>query len=230
MSIQILGEPWNPVTGCTKISPGCRGCYAASFALRLQGMKNRRYVDGFQLTLHPDLLDVPLKRKKPRSYFVNSMSDLFHKDVPFEFIQKVFEVMNQCPQHTFQILTKRSDILAKYAPFLKWTDNIWVGVSVESQQYVGRIDELRSVPAKVRFIYFEPLIGPVTDLDLRDIHWAVVGGESGPGWRPLDIQWVRDIRDACVAQGVKFFFKQWADLHPEKLGRDLDGREWSEMP
>jgi protein gp37 len=230
MSIQILGDAWNPVTGCTKISAGCKGCYAASFALRLQGMGNPRYVDGFQLTLHPGLLDVPVNRKKAKAYFVNSMSDLFHKDVPFDFIQQVFDVMNKCPQHTFQILTKRSDILAKYAPRLNWTDNIWQGVSVESQQYVDRIDGLRTVPAKVRFIYFEPLLGPIVNLNLTDIHWAVVGGESGPAWRPLDIQWVRDIRDTCLTQGVKFFFKQWAALNPEKLGRDLDGVEWSEMP
>ena len=230
MSIQILGRRWNPVTGCTKISPGCRGCYAASFAKRLQGMKNKRYVNAFQLTLHPDLLDVPLKRKKPETYFVNSMSDLYHKDVPLDFIQKAFSVMGQCPQHTFQILTKRSDLLVQHAPHVTWGDNVWQGVSVESQDYVFRIDDLRKVPAKIRFIYFEPLIGPITNLNLDGIHWAVVGGESGPSWRPLEKQWVRDIRDACVAQGVKFFFKQYAGLHPESLGRELDGREWSQIP
>jgi protein gp37 len=193
-------------------------------------MGNKRYTNGFALTLHPDLLDVPRTKRKSQSYFVNSMSDLLHKDVPLDFIQSVFKTMNECPQHTFQILTKRSDILAKYAPLLKWTDNIWQGVSVESQQYVYRIDDLRTVPAKVRFIYFEPLIGPITNANLQGIHWAVVGGESGPGWRPLDIQWVRDIRDACVAQNVKFCFKQLAALHPEKLGRDLDGVVWDERP
>jgi protein gp37 len=230
MSVQILGFPWNPVTGCTKISSGCKGCYAESFSARLQGMKNKRYTNGFALTLHPDLLDVPLKRKKPEIYFVNSMSDLLHKDVPFDFIQSAFKTMNECPQHTFQILTKRSDILAKYAPLLNWTDNIWQGISVESQQYVYRIDDLRIVPAKVRFIYFEPLIGPIENLNLQGIHWAVVGGESGPSWRPMDVVWVREIRDACVAQNVRFCFKQFAALHPEKLGRDLDGVVWDERP
>ena len=230
MSLQVLGDPWNPVTGCSKISPGCRGCYAEVFAARLQGMGNPRYANGFQLTLHPDLLDIPKRRKTPTAYFVNSMSDLFHKNVPLDFIRKVFDVMNNCPQHTFQILTKRSDLLAKHAPHLKWADNIWQGVSVENQDYVYRIDDLRKVPAKVRFIYFEPLVGPVTNLNLDGIHWAVVGGESGPTWRPIDIVWLREIRDACVAQGVKFFFKQWAALRPENLGRMLDGREWSEMP
>ena len=230
MSIQILGDPWNPVTGCTKISSGCKGCYAASFAKRLHGMGNKRYVNEFDLTLHPDLLDVPLKKKKASTYFVNSMSDLFHKDVPLDFVKKVFEVMNNCPQHTFQVLTKRGDVLEQYAPLLNWSDNIWQGVSVESQQYVDRIDALRTVPAKVRFIYFEPLIGPITNINLTDIHWAVVGGESGPGWRPIDVQWIREIRDTCLSNNVKFFFKQWAALNPEKLGRDLDGRTWSEMP
>jgi protein gp37 len=193
-------------------------------------MGNKRYTNGFALTLHPDLLDVPRTKRKPKAFFVNSMSDLFHKDVPLDFIQSVFKTMNECPKHTFQILTKRSDILAKYAPLLKWTDNIWQGVSVESRQYVYRIDDLRTVPAKVRFLYFEPLIGPIKNLNLQGIHWAVVGGESGPGWRPLDIQWVRDIRDACVTQNVKFCFKQFAALRPEILGRTLDGVVWNERP
>ena len=230
MSIQILGDPWNPVTGCTKISPGCKGCYAESFSARLQGMGNKRYVGGFSLTLHPDLLDVPRKRRKAKTFFVNSMSDLFHKDIPFDFIQSVFKTMNECPQHTFQILTKRSEILAQYAPMLSWTDNIWQGVSVESQNYVHRIDDLRTVQAKVRFIYFEPLVGPITNVNLHGINWAVVGGESGPTWRPMDVQWVRDIRDNCINQGVNFCFKQYAGLHPEGLGRDLDGKVWDERP
>lgn len=230
MAIQILGDPWNPVTGCTKISPGCKGCYAESFSARLKGMGNKRYSNGFKLTMHKDLINLPRTKRKGQTFFVNSMSDLFHKNVPMWFIQLVFETMNECPQHTFQILTKRSDILLKFAQSLSWTDNIWQGVSVESQDYVHRIDDLRNVPAKVRFIYFEPLIGPITNLNLQGIHWVVVGGESGPSWRPMDIQWVRDIRNACVNQGVKFCFKQYAGLHPEKLGRDLDGNIWDERP
>ncbi len=230
MAIKILGEPWNPVTGCTKISPGCRGCYAERFAERMQADGVKRYVNGFAMTLHPDLLEVPLKRKKPSAYFVNSMSDLYQKDVPRDFIIETFAVMNRCPQHTFQILTKRSDILVQHSAHLTWTENIWQGVSVENHDYVHRIDDLRKVPARIRFIYFEPLIGPITDLNLDGIHWAVAGGESGPRWRPIEAQWVREIRDACVAQGVKFLFKQWAGFNPESLGRNLDGREWSEMP
>ena len=191
-------------------------------------MRNKRYTNGFVLTLHPDLIDIPRTKKKSHVYFVNSMSDLFHKDIPFDFIQSVFKTMNECPQHTFQILTKRSDILAQHAPLLNWTANIWQGVSVESQQYVHRIDDLRTVPAKIRFLYFEPLVGPVTKVNLQGIDWAVVGGESGPTWRPMEVQWVRDIRDTCVNQGVKFCFKQFAGLHPEKLGRDLDGKVWDE--
>jgi protein gp37 len=230
MAIKILGEPWNPVTGCTKISPGCRGCYAERFAERMQADGVKRYANGFRMTLHPDVLELPLRRKKPQTYFVNSMSDLYQKDVPRDFIKETFAVMNRCPQHTFQILTKRSDILALHAPHLTWSENVWQGVSVENQDYVYRIDDLRKVPAKIRFIYFEPLIGPITNLKLDGIHWAVVGGESGPRWRPIDAQWVRDIRDACVAQGVKFFFKQYAGFNPEPQGRDLDGKQWSEKP
>ena len=230
MSIKILGDPWTPTTGCTKISPGCRGCYAERFAERLQAEGNKKYKNGFKLTLQRDQLLMPLKRVKPNTYFVDAMSDLYHEDVPLSYTQQVFAVMNKCRQHTFQILTKRSDILVMHAPDLTWTENIWQGVSVENQDYVYRIDDLRKVPAKIRFIYFEPLIGPIINLKLDGIHWAVVGGESGPRWRPIEAQWVRDIRDVCVAQGVKFFFKQWAGNYPEPLGRELDGRQWSEMP
>src|SRR3990172_5943303 len=191
-AIQWTEVTWNPVTGCDKISPGCKNCYVETLANgRMKAMGNPRYVNGFQLTLHPDLVDLPRHWKKPRLIFVNSMSDLFHKDIPFDFTKKVFETMNTCPQHTFQILTKRSDVLLQHAPHLKWTDNVWQGVSVESQNYVYRVDDLRKVPARTRFIYFEPLIGPIRDLNLKGIDWAVVGGESGPGWRTMDIQWVR---------------------------------------
>ena len=230
MSIQVLGDPWNPTTGCTKISAGCRGCYAETMALRLQGMKQPRYRNGFKLTLHPDLIDRPREEKKARTYFVNSMSDLFHKDIPLDFIKSVFKTMNECPQHTFQILTKRGDILFQHAPHLTWTPNIWMGVSIEDQRVIDRIDHLRQVPAAIRFLSVEPLIGPLPDLNLDGIHWVLLGGESGPSWRTMDVNWVRDIRDQCIKNNVPFFFKQYAGKNPEKLGRILDGKEWSQSP
>lgn len=230
-AIQWTEVTWNPVTGCDKVSPGCKFCYAENLATgRMQAMNNPRYRNGFQVTLHHDLLELPRHWKKPRVIFVNSMSDLFHKDIPLEFIQRVFATMIACPQHTFQVLTKRSDILVRHAPHLQFADNIWIGVSVENGQYVQRIDHLRQVPAKVRFLSLEPLLGPLPNLNLDGIHWVIVGGESGVHHRHMDPAWVRDIRDQCVAARIPFFFKQWSGTRPKSLGRDLDGRTWDEMP
>jgi protein gp37 len=193
-----------------------------------------KYVAGFGVVkCHDSVLDVPRRRRKPKTYFVNSMADTFHKDVPDEFVKKIFDVMNSCPQHTFQLLTKRTERMVSLSSQMKYTDNIWQGVSVERQDYVHRIDDLRKVPAKVRFIMFEPLIGPVGTLDLTGIHWAIVGGESGGGtnnFRPMDVTWVRQIRDQCVGAGVKFIFKQYAAQRPEELGKELDGQVWNERP
>lgn len=229
-SIEWTETTWNPLSGCNKISPGCKNCYAERMAARLQAMGQPRYENGFELSLHPDALFEPYRWKKPRKVFVNSMGDLFHKDVPLSFIQDVFQTMNDCYQHQFQILTKRADILEKYADELTWTDNIWMGVSVENDNYKFRIDHLRKVPAKIRFLSVEPLIGPVTKLNLKGIHWVIVGGESGPGARPMEASWVRDIRDMCIKQNVAFFFKQWGGVIKSKTGRKLDRREWNEMP
>ena len=235
MAVQILGDPWDTVTGCTKISAGCRECYAEKFTGWINRMDNTdKYKAGFGVVVcHDDVLEVPTKRTKAKTYFVNSMADTFHEDVPNEFIKKIFDVMNKCPRHTFQLLTKRSDRMAQSGGKWLYTDNIWQGVSVERSDYVHRIDDLRKVPAKVRFIYFEPLIGAVGKLNLDGIHWAIVGGESGGGtnnFRPMDIEWVRSIRDQCVSAGVKFVFKQYAGKRPEGLGRELDGKTWDERP
>lgn len=229
-SIEWTETTWNPLSGCNKVSPGCKNCYAERMAKRLQAMGQYRYENGFKLTLHPEALTEPFRWKKPRKVFVNSMGDLFHKDVPLSFIQDVFDTMNQCEQHQFQVLTKRADILEKLASKLTWTHNIWMGVSVENDDYKFRIDHLRRVPAKIRFLSVEPLIGPVTKLNLKGIHWVIVGGESGPGARPIDPSWVRDIRDTCKKQNVAFFFKQWGGVIKSKTGRKLDRREWNEMP
>ena len=230
-AIQWTEVTWNPVTGCTKISPGCKNCYAEILANgRMQAMHNPRYLNGFNVTLHPDLIDLPRHWAKPRTIFVNSMSDLFHKDIPLEFNQSVFKTMNECPRHTFQILTKRSDVLVQRAPHLTWTDNIWMGVSVENDAYLHRIDDLRNVPARVRFLSLEPLLGPLPNLNLTGIHWVIVGGESGKHHRPMDVDWVRQIRDKCIAAQVPFFFKQWSGTRPKALGRELDGVERNQMP
>ena len=220
---------WNPVTGCTKVSEGCRNCYAEKMAKRLQAMGVKRYQNGFQVTLHPDLIDLPLRWKKPRKIFVNSMSDLFHPGVPDEFILKVFETMNRATQHIFQVLTKRPERVVTLADRLNWTPNIWMGTSVESMKVVERVDHLRKVPARIRFLSCEPLLGPL-ELNLEGIHWVIVGGESGPGARPLDGQWVREIRDQCIKENVAFFFKQWGGVQKHRTGRMLDGRTWDEMP
>ena len=227
--IEWTEATWNPTTGCTKVSEGCKNCYAEKMAKRLQAMGMKRYQNGFQLTLHWDLIDLPLRWKKPRKIFVNSMSDLFHPEVPDEFIQKVFETMNCAPHHIFQVLTKRPERVAAIAHQLSWTSNIWMGTSVENMRVVERVDHLRKVPARVRFLSCEPLLGPLK-LNLEGIHWVIVGGESGPGARPMDGQWVREIRDQCVKENVAFFFKQWGGVQKHRTGRMLDNRTWDELP
>ena len=229
-AIEWTDATWNPVTGCTKISPGCKNCYAERLAKRLQLMGNPRYANGFELTQHDDQLGLPLRWKQPRRIFVNSMSDLFHVDVPAPFIQAVFRTMQQAHWHSFQVLTKRADRLAELAPKLSWPANVWMGVSVESAEYTDRIDYLRDVPAAVRFLSIEPLLGPLPNLRLQDIDWVIVGGESGPRHRKPDPPWVRDIRDQCLAARVPFFFKQWGGLIAKSGGRLLDGRTWDAMP
>ncbi len=229
-SIEWTESTWNPVTGCTKISAGCKHCYAERMARRLQAMGTPQYANGFMLTMQPEMLELPLRWKKGRTIFVNSMSDLFHEDLPAEYIQRVFDVMNRCPQHTFQILTKRPEIAAAYAPGLTWTPNIWMGTSVENALVVHRIGSLRGVPARVRFLSLEPLIGPLPRLPLAGVDWVIVGGESGPGARAMEAEWVRQIRTQCQASGVAFFFKQWGGVNKAKAGRELDGRTWDEMP
>ncbi len=229
-SIEWTEATWNPVTGCTKISPGCKHCYAERMALRLKAMGQHRYRNGFSVTLQPDAVEEPLRWRKPRVVFVNSMSDLFHRDVPESFILRVFEIMERASWHVFQVLTKRSDRLCEIADRLPWPKNIWMGVSVESTDYVWRIDDLLCVPASVRFLSVEPLLGPIPDLPLRGIHWVIVGGESGPGARPMDASWVRQIRSACTRSRVPFFFKQWGGVNKKKAGRKLDGRTWNANP
>ena len=228
--IEWTDSTWNPVTGCDKVSPGCKHCYAERMAKRLHAMGQYRYRNTFKLTLHEDLIDAPLSWKKPRVVFVNSMSDLFHEKIPFKFTEKVFATMIKADQHIFQILTKRSERLLEVAKDLPWTDKIWMGVSVENEDYTFRIDNLRKTPVIVKFLSLEPLLGPLNNLNLDDINWAIVGGESGPGARPMEAQWVRDIRDTCIEQKVDFFFKQWGGVNKKKAGRELDGRLWNEMP
>ena len=229
-AIEWTEATWNPLTGCDKISPGCTHCYAERMSMRLRLMGQPNYKNGFELALHPHALEIPLKWKKPQRIFVNSMSDLYHKDVPAEFIQQVFATMRAASWHRFQILTKRSDRLAEMSPAIDWPDNVWQGVSVESAEYAFRIDHLRSTGAKVRFLSVEPLLGPIPNLDLKNIHWVIVGGESGPGARPMREEWVLEIRDQCQAAGVPFFFKQWGGVNKKKTGRELEGRTWDEMP
>lgn len=221
---------WNPVTGCDKVSAGCKHCYAERMARRLEAMGHSRYRNGFSVTLHPDVLSLPLRWKAPRLVFVNSMSDMFHEEVPLSFIQSVFRTMQEASHHTFQILTKRSARLAELAPYLPWPKNVWVGVSVESDRYVWRADHLRRVHAAIRFLSLEPLLGPVPSLSLEGIDWVIVGGESGPGARHLDPDWVRDVRDRCLSVGIPFFFKQWGGVRRTAAGRELDGRTWDEFP
>ena len=229
-SIEWTESTWNPLTGCTKISPGCKHCYAERMAQRLKAMGQPNYADGFNLTMHEHALDLPLRWKKSRMIFVNSMSDLFHQDVPPKFIQRVFEVMRCASWHTFQVLTKRSRRLLELNPQINWPANVWMGVSVENSDYTFRINHLRQTNAQVKFLSLEPLLGPLPDLDLRDINWVIVGGESGPGARPIKEQWVIDIRDQCHAANVPFFFKQWGGVHKKRNGRMLQGRTCDEIP
>ncbi len=221
---------WNPVTGCRKISQGCKHCYAERMAKRLLAMGSDRYENGFEPTLHHDLIDLPRRWKKPRVIFVNSMSDLFQEEVPEEFISGVFDTMVACPQHTFQILTKRSERLLELSAALPWPTNVWMGVSVEDNRVVERVRDLARVPAKVRFLSCEPLIGPLDQLPLRGIHWVIVGGESGPGARPMNPEWVESIYGQCQRHGTAFFFKQWGGVRKDKTGRELHGRTYDEMP
>jgi len=229
-SIEWTDSTWNPVTGCTKISPGCKHCYAERMAIRLAGMNQPRYRNGFQVTFQPDLVRLPLRWRQPRTIFVNSMSDLFHEDIPESFIADVFRTMVAARWHTFQILTKRANRLAELGSRLPWPMNVWMGVSVESPRYLSRIEYLRTVPAAVRFLSIEPLLAPIPSLSLSGIDWVIVGGESGPGARPMEADWVREIRDRCVESGVPFFFKQWGGVRKGRTGRLLDGRAWDEMP
>jgi protein gp37 len=228
--IEWTDSTWNPVTGCTKVSPGCKHCYAERMAERLQAMGQSNYRNGFELTLQPHMLELPLRWRKPQTIFVNSMSDLFHKDVPVDYIQRVFDVMRRAHWHRFQVLTKRADRLAELDAKILWSENIWMGTSVENAKYRTRIDELRSTRALVKFLSLEPLLGPLPSLDLRGIDWVIVGGESGPKARPMNPEWVTDLRDQCRIAGIPFFFKQWGGKNKKLAGRILDGRTWDEMP
>ncbi|MGE7687084.1 DUF5131 family protein [Peribacillus simplex] len=229
-SIEWTEATWNPVTGCNKVSDGCKHCYAERMAKRLHAMGNPRYENEFNVTLHHDLIDAPKKWIKPKKIFVNSMSDLFHEKIPSEFIQQVFKTMNETPQHSYQVLTKRPERAVDLSDRLSFTPNIWMGTSVENVKVINRIELLKQVPAKVRFLSCEPLLGPLDDLNLTSIHWVIVGGESGPGARPMEADWVRSIRDQCKTQKVAFFFKQWGGVQKHRYGRELDNRTYDEYP
>lgn len=229
-TIEWTEATWNPVTGCTKVSPGCTHCYAERLAVRLRSMGQNNYRNGFDLTLQPQSLELPLRWKTPRVIFVNSMSDLFHKEVPTEFILRVFDIMGRASWHRFQILTKRSERLMQLSSQLAWWPNIWMGVSVENERYTFRIDHLRQTGAVLKFLSLEPLLGPMPNLNLQGINWAIVGGESGPGARAMHQDWALDIRDQCQKSRVAFFFKQWGGTNKKKSGRELQGRTWDEMP
>ena len=228
--IEWTESTWNPVTGCTKISDGCKNCYAERLAKRLKAMGQKNYQNGFKLTLQEQALELPLSWKKPKTIFVNSMSDLFHKDVPLTFIQKVFKTMAKADWHQFQVLTKRSDRLLEFSKVLDWKPHIWMGVSVENQKVTHRIDELRETDAHIKFLSIEPLLSSLPNLDLSGIDWVIVGGESGPKARPMKEEWVLEIKDQCKAFGVPFFFKQWGGVWKKKTGRTLQGKTWDEMP
>jgi protein gp37 len=249
-SIEWTETTWNPIAGCTKVSAGCTHCYAERMAKRLASVARSAQANGRNpgraanyltvvnqrgrwngtVFLDDGAVDDPRRWRQPRTVFVNSMSDLFHPDVPFDFIRQVFEVMNECPQHTFQVLTKRPEIAAHFAPDLRWTDNIWMGTSVENALASPRIKELRRIKAHVRFLSLEPLLGPLPRLSLAGIHWVIVGGESGPGAREVKPEWVSQIRDRCLSQEVPFFFKQWGGVNKKRAGRKLDGHTWNQMP
>lgn len=228
--IEWTDVTWNPVTGCSKVSQGCKHCYAERMAKRLKAMRVDRYRNGFQVALHEDLLDAPKRWRSPRMVFVNSMSDLFHDDVPASFVQRIFRTMEDCPQHTFQILTKRSERLLALSRSLPWPRNVWMGVSVESRDFITRIRDLQGVSASVRFLSCEPLLGPLPRLPLAGIRWVIVGGESGPGARPMEKKWVLGILRQCRRRSVPFFFKQWGGVNKKRQGRRLDGRTYDEMP
>jgi len=229
-SIEWTEATWNPVTGCSKISAGCANCYAERMARRLKAMGQPNYSRGFDVALHEAIVNLPLKWRKPRMIFVNSMSDLFHEEVPDDFILRLFEIMNRASWHRFQVLTKRSDRLSQINPILPWADNIWMGVTVEDQKCAFRVDHLRTTSAKIKFLSMEPLLGPITDLDLSGIHWVIVGGESGPRARPLNSDWVVEIKAKCRNSNIPFFFKQWGGKNKKKNGRLLEGRLWDQMP
>jgi protein gp37 len=228
--IEWTEATWNPLTGCTKVSPGCKRCYAERLARRLKAMGQRNYRNGFRLTLHEHMLTAPLSWKTPQLVFVNSMSDLFQAEVPFEFISRAFETMRQASWHVFQVLTKRSERLEEVSSDLQWPGNVWMGVSVENAKYTFRIDHLRHTGAAIKFLSLEPLLGPLPNLDLTGIDWVIVGGESGPGARPMHPEWVTDIRDQCASAGVPFFFKQWGGVNKKKSGRNLGGQTHDAMP
>lgn len=228
--IEWTESTWNPSTGCTKLSAGCSNCYAEVMTRRLQAMGMDKYKHGFNLTCHPTELEVPYTWKKPRMVFVNSMSDLFHENMPFDFIKEVFKVMNNCPQHTFQVLTKRADILEKYHTLLDWTPNIWMGVTVESEAVIKRIDSLRKVPAFIKFLSIEPLITAIPNINLFGIDWVIVGGESGPKARPIQEEWVVDIKTQCEQNQIPFFFKQWGGKNKKAAGKTLQGKIYCQMP
>lgn len=229
-TIEWTESTWNPVTGCTKISPGCKNCYAERMANRLQAMNQVNYANGFELTLQEHMLERPLQWKKSQFIFVNSMSDLFHEDVPLEYIQRIFDVMRRADWHTFQVLTKRSKQLFDLSKEINWPDNVWMGVSVENQKYTYRIDHLRQTAAKTKFLSLEPLIGQLPNLNLKNIDWVIVGGESGPKARPMKKEWVIEIRDQCLQANIPFFFKQWGGINKKKTGRLLQGRTWDQLP
>jgi protein gp37 len=221
---------WNPTTGCDKISSGCKHCYAETLSRRLEAMGMKKYRNGFKLTLHPDSLFIPYSWKTPKIVFVNSMSDLFHDEVPIEYIQKVFNVMNECSQHTFQVLTKRAERLKSVSSNLNWPDNIWMGVSIENENVLDRYENLIECDARIKFLSLEPLIGPLPNLRFDNIDWVIVGGESGPGARIMKKEWVLDIKNRCLKAGVPFFFKQWGGINKKQSGRLLEGRTWDELP
>jgi len=229
-AIEWTEATWNPVTGCHQVSPGCAHCYAKTFAERWRGVPGHPYEHGFDLQLWPHRLEQPLRWSRPRMIFVNSMSDLFHEGIPAEYIERVFDVMGRAEHHTFQILTKRHERLQELAPELTWHPNVWIGVSIENHRFVHRADHLREVDAAVRFISAEPLLSSLPNLDLSAIDWLIAGGESGPKHRPVKVEWLRELRDRCVDEGVAYFFKQWGGARPKSGGRLLDGRTWDEMP
>ncbi|MBI3930889.1 MAG: phage Gp37/Gp68 family protein [Chloroflexi bacterium] len=229
-SIEWTDSTWNPITGCTKISSGCANCYAERMALRLKVMGNPNYTNGFSITLHEDALELPLKWRKPQTIFVNSMSDLFHENVPDEFILRVFDIMRRADWHRYQILTKRTERLMDISPKLPWMPHIWMGATVEAQNYIYRIDHLQRTSATVKFLSLEPLLGTIPNLRLEGIDWVIVGGESGPKSRPMKKSWVIDIRNQCQEKKVLFFFKQWGGINKKRTGRELEGRTWDETP